>query len=69
MSDHCVCGRAPAVVVAFKRNTSMLIRRLQDIGHYGAADLRCADCVADMAEEIAGCEIRAFHRDFQEEPK
>lgn len=60
----CECGRGPVVACAFKRSTSLLIRRIGDMGHSRAADWRCADCIADMAEEVAGCPIRPFHRDF-----
>ena len=60
----CECGRRPVSVVAFKRNTSLLIRRIGDMGHASAADHRCTDCVAEMADEVAACPIRPFHPDF-----
>lgn len=60
----CGCGRGPVAVCAFKRNTSLLIRRIGDMGHASAADHLCIDCVADLAAEVAACPVRPFHPDF-----
>lgn len=60
----CECGRGPVAVCAFQRNTSLLIRRIGDMGHERAADRRCIDCVADMAAEVAASPTRPFHPDF-----
>ncbi len=48
----CECGRGPVVAVAFKRNSSLLVRRIGDMGHQAAADWRCADCIGDFAEDV-----------------
>ena len=60
---RCECERGPVSVVAFKRNTSLLIRRIGDMGFASSPDWRCIDCVAEMAAEIAACTIRSFHSD------
>jgi hypothetical protein len=60
----CECGRRPVAVAAFQRGTSLLIRRIVDMGHTSAADWRCTDCVADMADEVGGNDFRAWHPDF-----
>ena len=49
----CPCGRQDTVLVAFKRNSSLLVRRFRDMGHWHADVLRCVDCIADMAAEVA----------------
>lgn len=61
---ECACGRGTVVVAAFKRDTSLLIRRIGDMGHHTAADWRCVDCVADMAQEVAGSAAPDRHPDF-----
>jgi hypothetical protein len=48
----------------FQRGTSLLVRRIGDMGHWTAADWRCVDCVADGAKEVAANERRAWHPDF-----
>ena len=49
----CECGRRDTVLVAFQRNSSLLVRRFRDCSDWAAADLRCSDCIAEMADEVA----------------
>ena len=63
---RCVCDRGPVIAAAFHRNSSLLVRRIADMGHHTAADWRCADCIADLAEAVANNAMRAQHPDFAE---
>lgn len=63
-AERCVCDRGTVVAAAFHRGTSLLVRRIGDMGHQAAADWRCADCIADMAEEVGTHPRRAWHPDF-----
>ena len=60
----CECGRGDVAVAMFQRGTSLLVRRIGDMGHWTAAEWRCIDCVADGAEEVARNEYRSWHPDF-----
>jgi len=53
MRPQCECGRGDVVVAVFQRTTSVLVRRIADMGDRCAADWRCIDCVADAAAEVA----------------
>jgi hypothetical protein len=61
---RCKCDRGDVIAAAFQRQTSLLVRRIEDMGYPASPDWRCADCIADMAEEVAAHPLRGWHPDF-----
>ena len=61
---RCECDRGDVIAAAFQRQTSLLVRRIEDMGYPSSPDWRCVDCIADMAMEVAAHPRRGWHPDF-----
>jgi len=60
--DYCQCGRGPVIGVVSYNDTRLRFYSLEDwyCRHLGeaAADLRCVDCLADAALDVANGVVR-----------
>ena len=64
--DYCQCNRGPVVGVVTYTDTRLQFFSLEDRharSHQDAANLRCIDCLADAAMDIANGVVRARMRE------
>jgi hypothetical protein len=64
--DYCQCGRGPVIGVVYAYDTRLKFMSLEDshCTHHEAAYLRCVDCVADAALNVANGVIRERMREI-----
>lgn len=64
--DYCQCNRGPVIGIVTYTDTRLQFFSLEDWHartHHDAADLRCVDCLADAAMDIANGVVRERMRE------
>ncbi|MER6534667.1 hypothetical protein ABT215_12830 [Streptomyces sp900105755] len=64
--DYCQCNRGPVIGIVSYTDTRLQFFSLEDWHartHHDAADLRCVDCLADAAMDIANGVVRERMRE------
>lgn len=65
--DYCQCGRGPVIGFVTHTDTQLWFSSLESYQartHHDAADLRCVDCLADAAMDVANGVVRERMREI-----